>query len=326
MTAQEYIESKLEQLKQLPDLPRPKNQDELVDTIYRLLTSKKFRKYSITPEYALHTKNAIKENIQKQQPINLTFLGGSYKLWRLEESPECDWAELFAYIYFSRWVQSTCAIYEPGVWFDFMLDDVIVARLNNIPESDVSTYRESRDKLIEFIRPFQPQNMNMTITGVGSLFPSRSVYEEILESEYKKLSEELPGGIPQLSEAQLASTELNVRATPEQKSDPKWREKVELLHMAYMKAKASTGYSQASSKIRVFTQPFPNGTSLSVGSTKDSVAKFWVSVGALKPRDGSYRQIILSPKQLEAAKFDWQDVNIPGLEGKNFSRVRVLAP
>lgn len=326
MNPQQYIESKLEQLNQPLGLTQPQNDNELVDTIYGLVASKKFRKYSLTPEYSQHIRNAIAENVSNKQPINLTFLGGSYKLWRLEEAPESDWAELFSYIYFSRWAQPICSIYEPGVWFDFMLDDIIVAKLNNISETEVSTYRSSRDKLIDFIKPYQSPNFKMTITGVGDLFASREEYEEILAREYKKLSEELPGGLPVLSEAQLATTELNVKATPEQLADPKWREKVELLHMAYMSTKATTGYSQASSKIRVFTQPFPNGTCIAVGSTKDSVAKFWVSVGALKPRDNSYRQIVVSPKQLESAEFDWQNISISGLEGKNFSRIRVLAP
>lgn len=308
MTAQEYIESKLSELREPVDLPLPKDQEELIKTIFRVLTSKKFRKYSMTTEYAGHIKNSIKENVVNNQPINVTFLGGSYKLWRLDEAPESDWAELFACMYYTRWLKSICAIYKPGVWFDFMLDDVIVARINNISEEDVAIYRLSRDKILEFLKPYQPENFNMTITGVGSLFDSGEAYEKSLEANIQKLSQELPGGLPTLSEAQLATVSLNVKSTPKQEEDPKWREKVELIHMAYMMSKASTGYSTASNKIRAFTQPFPNGTCIAVGSTKDSIAKFWVSVGALKPHDKTYRQIIVSPKQLQVADYGWEDV------------------
>jgi hypothetical protein len=324
MTAQEYIELKLRELKEPRDLPRPQNQDELINTIFGLLTSKKFRKYSLTPEYSTHIRNSIIENVKSNQPINVTFLGGSYKLWRLGEAPESDWAELFACMYYTRWLKDICSIYEPGAWFDFMLDDVIVARLNNLDEADVSAYRESRDKVLSFLKPYQPANLKMTITGVGSLFESHQVYESKLEKALQDLTATLPGGIPELSDAQLATTELNTKATPEQLKDPKWREKVELLHMAYMNTKGATGYSTASNKIRAFTQPFPNGTCIAVGSTKDSVAKFWVGVGSLKPREDGFRQIILSPKQLAAADFEWQEVSIDKLSGKNFSRIRVL--
>ena len=324
MTAQESIQSTLNQLRDPLELPQPKTQDELIETIFRLLTSKKFRKYSLTDEYAAHIKNSIKENVQAGQPVSLTFLGGCYKLWRLDEAPESDWAELFACMYYSRWVKPVCAIYEPGVWFDFFLDDMIVSRINNLPESDVEAYRKSRQKVLDFLKPYQPDNLRMTLTGLGSLFESKEAYEESLEQNIKKLTADLPGGLPALTEAQRATTSLNVKATPEQLADPKWREKVELVHSAYMMTKIATGYSAASNKINVFTQPFRSGTCIAVGTTKYSIAKFWAGVGVLEPRDDTFRQVILSPKQLEAATFDWEDVTLADLSGKNFSKIRVL--
>ncbi|HSW74649.1 MAG TPA: hypothetical protein VLG16_02145 [Candidatus Saccharimonadales bacterium] len=324
MTAQDYIQSALDQLKEPVELPQPKTQDELGEAIFRLLTSKKFRKYSLTEDYAKHIKNSIKENVQADKPINLTFLGGCYKLWRLDEAPESDWAELFTHMYFTRWVKPICTIYKPGVWFDFFLDDIIVSRINNLPESDVEAYRTSRQKILDFLKPYQPYNLNMTLTGISSLFESRDIYEKELEQSIQKLSSELPSGLPELSESQLATTALNVKATPEQLADPKWREKVELVHSAYMMVKGATGYSTASNKIRVFTQPFSNGTCIAVGTTKDSIAKFWVGVGALRPRDNSFRQLVFSPSQLENTMFDWEEVDISGLQGKNFSKIRLV--
>lgn len=323
MTAQDYIESALQQLSEPLELPQPQAQDELVEAIFKHLSSKKFRKYSLTPEYSAHIKNAIKENVAANKPINLTFLGGCYKLWRLDEAPESDWAELFAHMYYSRWVKAICAIYKPGVWFDFFLDDAIVPRINNISENDVEAYRESRQRIIDFLKPYQPSNLNMTLTGISSLFASKEAYEESLEKNIKKLASELPGGLPELTEAQLATTALNVKATPEQLKDPQWREKVELVHSAYMMTKGDTNYSTTSDKIRVFTQPFSSGTCIAIGTTKQSIAKFWVGVGALKPNGDQFDQVILSPKQLDEADFEWKKATLK-LAGKNFSKIRVL--
>ncbi|HSX07516.1 MAG TPA: hypothetical protein VLG11_01345 [Candidatus Saccharimonadales bacterium] len=324
MTPQEYIQSALAQLKEPVELPQSDNEAELIEAIFRFVTSKKFRKYSLTEEYAAHIKNSIAENVRANKPINLTFLGGCYKLWRLAEAPESDWAELFAHMYFTRWVKPICAIYEPGVWFDFFLDDIIVSRINNLPEKDVEAYRKSRQQILDFLKPYQPSNLKMTLTGISSLFATREAYEKELEKSIEKLASELPDGLPRLTEAQLATTALNVKATSEQLADSKWREKVELVHSAYMAVKGATGYSTASDKIRVFTQPFPNGTCIAVGTTKDSIAKFWAGIGSLKRRDGSYRQLVLSPNQLEQAQFSLEQVVVEGLEGKNFSRIRVL--
>ena len=75
MTAQDYIQSALQQLKEPLSLPQPKTEEELIDAIFRLVTSKKFRKYSLTEEYSDYIRNAITENVQTGAPINLTFLG-----------------------------------------------------------------------------------------------------------------------------------------------------------------------------------------------------------------------------------------------------------
>jgi hypothetical protein len=324
MTAQEYLNTSLEQLREPLELPKPQNQDELIEAIYKLVTSKKFRKYSLTEEYAASIKDAIRQSVEANEPINFVFFGGCYKLWRLDEAPESDWAELFACMYYTRWVKPVCEIYEPGVWFDYFLDDVIVSRINNLPESDVEAYRQSRQRILDFLKSYQPGNLRMTLTGLGSLFESREAYETALEKSIKELSAELPGGLPELTESQLATTALNCKATPEQLADPKWREKVELVHSAYMTVKGSTGYGSVSNKIRAFSQPFTNGTCIAVGTTKDTIAKFWAGVGALKPRDGSFRQLVLSPSQLKDATFEWQDVSVEGLEGKNFSKIRIL--
>jgi hypothetical protein len=325
MTAQEYIQSELDQLQAQLAVPQPKTPEELSDSIFKLLTAKKFRKYALSEEYAKHIKDSIDTCVAANEPIKIVFFGGCYKLWRLDEAPEADWAELFAYMYFTHWLKPVCAIYKPGVWFDFLLDDYIVPRLNNISKADVQAYRASRDMELGFIRPYQPSNLNMTHTDESSLFASRKEYENSLESAIKQYADSLPGGLPELSEAGAASVELNTHATPEQLSDPKWREKVELLHSAYYIARNKTGYySPETHKIIAFTQPYAPGMPLAVGSTKDTVAKYWVGVGALKPRDDTLRQFVLTPKQLQSAKFDWQDVQLTGLAGKNFSKIRVL--
>lgn len=327
MTPQKYIQSELDQLKSPVDavLP-PKNQDEMADTVLKLLTSTKFRKYALSEEYAKHVKDSVYASVAANEPIKIVFFGGCYKLWRLDEAPEADWAELFAYMFFTGWLKPICAIYKPGVWFDFLLDDYIVPRLNNVSEADVEACRASRDTVLNFIRPYQPHNLNMTHTGEGSLFATRKEYEDALERAVKQVADTLPGGLPELSEAGAASVELNTRATPEQLADPKWREKVELLHSSYYVARNDTGYyAPETHKIIAFTQPFAPGKPLAIGSTKNSVAKYWVGVGVLKPRDdGSLYQTVLSPKQLQSSQFDWHDVGFSGLTGKNFSKIRVI--
>lgn len=323
MTAQDYIQSKLDELKKPLGLQKTRDTDELIEAIFRILMSKKFRKYSANEALQAQVREAIRINVEKNEPINVTFLHGAYKLWRLEEAPEADWAELFSLMYYSGWVKPICEMYEPGVWFDFFVDDHIIERLNNIPKSEVEAYIFSYQSIIEYLKDYQPANLKMTITTVGSQFPSEQAFDESLQNNLDKLTAETPGGLPILNDAQRAMVELNTKATEEQLEDPKWREKVFHLHNAYMSTKAEPGYHKGRpEKIMAFTQPLPSGTTISVGTTKSSVMKFWIGVGVLELNAGTYKQVILSPNQLENLKFDWQDVDL-GIKGKNFDKIRV---
>lgn len=324
MTAQYYIESKLEELRKPSDVEIPQGCEELKNEIYRLIMSKKFRKYSANEELQRHTRNAVHINVENNEPINITFLHGAYKLWRLEEAPEADWAELFALMYYSNWVKPICEIYQPGVWFDFFVDDLIIPKLDNVSIDDIHTYIDTYQQVIDFLKSYQPNNLKMTITPVSSKFASEEAFDESLARNLKKLTEETPGGLPALNDSQRAMVELNTRATDEQLKDPLWKEKVYHLHNAYMMTKAEPGYHKGRlDKIIAFTQPLPSGTAISVGTTKDSIMKFWIGVGVLKPSDDSYRQIILSPHQLESSSFRWEDLEL-ALRGENFRKIRVL--
>lgn len=323
MNAQDFLQTKLSRLKTPYDIDRPEYSDSLIEAIYSSLMSKKFRKYSASDELKKHIRNAIRLNVENNQPINITFLHGAYKLWRLDESPEVDWAELFSMMYYTDWVKSVCAIYEPGVWFDFFVDDYIISRLNNIPQDDVTAYIESYRAQIDFLKPYQPANLKMTITTVDSQFNSVDEFDKSLSVNLEKLAQEADGELPSLTDAQKSMVELNARPTADQLADPQWREKVYQLHNAYLATKAEAGYHKdRPEKILAFTQPLPSGTTISVGSTKSSVMKFWIGAGILIPRNGSYQEIILSPGQLEQLEYDWQEVNL-GIPGKNFNKIRI---
>lgn len=320
MTAQDYIQTKLEELKTPLGLTRLTNKEELIEAIFRYVTSKKFRKYALSPEASEHLRASITKNIEAGEPIKATLVFGGYKLWRFDESPEVDWAELFSFMFYSNWMKPICEVYEHGVWYDFFSDDVIVPIINNVPRDDMQAYRDSFEKLLRFLKPYQPDNLNMTYNRVGDQYESFEAFSADLEAQKDSLSASLEGGYPKLDDTAKSVLELNVKLTDEQKADPMWREKVQLLHDSYMQVGGRRPYYRTPDKFNIMTTPF-NGM-LSVGTTKDSIMKFWIGTGVLKPRDDGFRQIVLSPNQLEKTSFDWQDVNL-GIEGKNFNKIRV---
>lgn len=318
MTPQQYIQQELEKLREFH--PRKVAQEELAAEIFRLLMSKKFRKWAASPQLIAQMKRAIQLNIDAKQPINLTFPHGAYKLWRLEEAPLPDWAELFTAMYYTKWLKPICEIYPPGVWFDYFVDDLILPKIDNISFEEIEAYLAEYQKILNVLKSYQPKNFRMTITRFESLFSSRDAFEKSLQEYVKKLSLTKPT----FTDESLHVVELNARPTKMQLKDPRWKEKIRLVHDAYIAMKRDLGYYFQPSKIPVFNQPLPSGMFLAVGTTKTSIAKFWVGVGALKKTKDGYIEYVLSPKQMESKKITKENISVPSLDFKNFHSIRIF--
>ncbi|MCL2037450.1 hypothetical protein FWG95_00345 [Candidatus Saccharibacteria bacterium] len=320
MTAQEYILFILEQLKK----PRPLQyvaSDKLEETILAKVLSKKFRKYSASQKLIERIEEAIRLNVENGKPINLTFMHGLYKLWRLDEAPEADWAELFALMYYVKWLKPICEIYEPGVWLDMYADDTIQKRINNLTDEEVSEYLRSYKDVLDFLKQYLPDNFKITITKTSDQFGGEANMDKMIDAEVASTE------LPELNDSVKRTVEMNVRLLPGQDKDPLWRGKVKHLHGAAMTIKRNGEYAyRENDKILFFAKPvpIPPDLFLAVGTTKNSIVSFWTGVGALKLRGDSFEMTILSPNQLAKTKLVFEPISIKGLTGKNFSKIRVI--
>ncbi|MCA9356207.1 hypothetical protein KC852_01655 [Candidatus Nomurabacteria bacterium] len=322
MTAQEYIEYKLNELKSTKKVENFLSKKELSDYICKSIMSKKFRKFSLIPEYIEHIKRVVDESIDNNLPIKFSFPFGGYKLWRLEETPEVDWAELFTLMYYSKWLKPIAEVYKPGIIFDFASDDMIVERMNNIPKEDTQKYKESFDNLVKFLERYIPENIKFTFTPISSFYTSEEFEKDLADKIERKKMEF--GGLPVLDDKKRRMVELNVKLNTGQDKDPLWREKTELLHQSYYSVDKRRPYNRAKDKILVFPTSVKDGKVIAVGTTKTSVVKFWVGIGALKKSDNKYIEYILSPSQIEKEKITKESILIDGLNGKNFNSIGII--
>jgi hypothetical protein len=322
MTARDYILSTIEELKTPIQMEDVKD-TPLEEAIYAKVMSKKFRKLKAGVEAVMLARQAIKIFVKENKPIRLFEMFGGNKLWRFEEAPEIDWAELFSLVYFMQWARLIASVYKPGVVFEYFSEDISVESLNNIPRSETDEYSKTFIELLEFIRPYLPPNIKVIYTRHIDLFKDPKDYYKELEEGKKIILKQNSGKLPEMTEAMKAATELNVRLKPGQDKDPLWREKIELEHQAIFKTKTLRKVADDPAKIWTIPTYYPD--SVVTGSTKRSLAKFWAAVGVLQKDGNSFAELVLTPKQLETAKFSWEEVNIPGLKGKNFKRIRILS-
>jgi len=322
MTAQDYIISTVKALK-TPIQMENIGDTPIEDAIYAKVMSKKFRKLKPAEEAVSLTKNAIKLLVKENKPIRILQMFGGDKLWRFEEAPEIDWAELFSLTYFVQWSRIIASVYKPGVIFEYFSQDISVERLNNIPQSETDKYSETFRTLLKWIKPYLPDNVKVEYNRQYDLYKNTDDYDKDLEEAKQLILAKNNGKLLELTEAMKASTELNVKLKPGQADDPLWQRRVELKHQAISQIKNLR--KVADDPCKIWTCPTYYSNSVVTGSTKCSYAKFWAAVGALKPKGDSFMELVLTPKQLEAAEFTWEKINIPGLSGKNFQKIRILS-
>lgn len=319
MQVAQYIQSKLESIK--TDIPLI-DKGNLEESIIHRILSKKFRKYAVDDEFSKHLRIVIKNAIEQDAPIPFTWVFGGYKLWRLPTSPKVDWAELFSLIYFASWLAPVCRAYKPGVWFDFYSDDVIVSKMNNISKKDLELYIESFRSLLAFMKTYVPDNFRFTLNRVIDQYDSERQFEDELSQKISELREKYLGKSFKLTKEQINMITLNVKTNKSQLADPKWKEKVQLIHDSYAQSSKRRPYYRNEQKIMVVNVPLP--CTIAVGTTKTSVVKFWVGIGVLGKRDKSFIERILSPQQIDRSIFDTKSIAIKNLPGKNFETINIL--
>jgi hypothetical protein len=323
MTPKEFIEKRLSELKpESEPVDKPtevfKSDKDLADFIFKTVVSKKFRKFAVGSEVQDKVRIAIDLSIKKNEPIKLALPFGSYKLWRFtEESPEVDWAELFAMMYYAKCLKPIAEVYKPGVWFDFCADDAILESMNNIPPEDTEKYIVTFRGVIAFLSPYLPENFKITLSPVGERYGSKEEFLTDLNSQIEELKNKES---PPLSESQIEKMKFNIN--PKEGEELNF-ENNRMLHDAFMAIPKRRAHHKVPEKIVLCCTPF--GTSLPVGTTKTSVVKIQTGVGALKKlEDGSYQEYILSPSQLEACDSTYESISFEGLNGKNFSKIRII--
>lgn len=319
MKPSKYIEDQLDELKKVETIDV--SQNELVGCIVSKILSKKFRKYAADDAFLEHVHKVVDWSVKNNKPIEMVWVFGGYKLWRMPTEPEVDWGELFSMIYFARYVQPIAAVYKPGVIFDFYSDDVIVSRMDNVPQKDMDAYQKSFRQLLEFIRSYLPNNIMFTYNTVAEQY-GPGEFDKELAQNIERLKKELPGGLPKMDEVKKALVELNVKLKPGQAKDPKWREKVLLIHDAYAISSKRRPYYRSDKKLMVVNTALP--CTVAIGTTKASVAKFWCGIGVLERRGKKYLEKILSPSQYEKAKIKVEKIEIGGLSGKSFRKIGIL--
>jgi len=298
--------------------------------VYARLTSKKFRKSKMDEACVERTKKAIAIQVQKSEPINVFYPQGGYKLWRFPSSPTVDWAEFFNISYVLAYVAPIAAAYKPGVKITYYMHTLLMELHDNLTTEEIQAYVASFEALLTEFRKYLPDNITVSILRDADIY-SRDEYFKALEKGKSQAEKEYVAWNQAQKNDFARMARLNIKWNGKEDwtnlSDKDKEEKIYLA--ALYEATASSNLPKVAElvkspdKILVFTKG--NAMFIGIGSTKASIAKYWVGFGVLEKQSLTYLPIVLTPSQYEKAmkeKHERISTNVISLT--NFSEVLVF--
>ncbi|MES2225780.1 MAG: hypothetical protein V4480_03155 [Patescibacteria group bacterium] len=334
MTPQEHLASELSSCARYELSPAEQKEIEgagLPAFLKRQLTRKAFRRWKLPEAAEQRIDTAIAHCIEKNKPITFRYRFGGYKLWRLPSSPEVDWAEFFTFVHYSRYLAPIAAAHKPGVRMIFASDDVFVERLDNIGKDKTEAYYRSFQALLDEFRKYFPENFSMDVLKHSSLYEKPEDLEKEFEEKMIQMTNAWEDKPEEARQSDLATSTLNIRWDGVEDltslSDEEKQRKIvtsAIMHDALVALPTIRSFTADNPGIiSVFSFPFPS--LIAIGTTKTSIAKFWVGTGVLEQKDGHYYDRVLTPGQAEQiSEAPHQEIAVDLIPFKNFSSVRIF--
>lgn len=333
MTVRDYLETNLKTCSryELTEVDKQFIKEySLREFLFKQITRKKFRKWKLPDPARARIKEALDFCLPAQSPIIFRFRFGGYKLWRFTSAPTVDWAEFFVIVHFCNYLAPIIAAYEPGIKLLFASDDVFVERLNNIPKKDTDAYYNSFQELLDQFRKYFPENFEVDMIRHSSLYQSEDEFEAEFAAELEKVKGEWKSRRdPEQLKKSLATSRMNVKWDGVENltnlSDEQKQKRIErgvVYHDALVQMPIISEWSDKKDKIPIFTTSFPKV--VAIGSTRNSIVRFWVGTGVLEKRGESYADRIVSIQQYEAIRdLPREEVEMDLVPLKNFVTIKV---
>jgi hypothetical protein len=303
---------------------------DLESFIYQRLTSKKFRKTKMDEACIERTKNAIHDRISQKQALKVVYPQGGYKLWRFPSSPEADWAEFFNIAYLVEYLLPIANNYQPGVELVYYMHTLLMELHDNLTTEEIQAYVDSFQRLIDEFQKHLPKNFTISILRDADIY-ERDEYFQRLEEGKIKAAQEYVNWPEAKKQDYIRMAELNIKwQGKEDWTKLSGKERQQKLNDAAHYEMAATSNLErvfelvkAPGNVLVFTKATKDF--IGIGSTRASMAKYWVGFGVLETsKNGQLQPRILTPSQYELTKQQPKSIPVTLLKGKNFEEISVF--
>ena len=222
-------------------------------------------------------------------------------------------------------MNQVAAYYKPGIVLEFCSDEVIVEKLDNISTAMTEKYTETFNAMLSLFEKYLPDNIKIKLIRVrdqyktdGALFEELSINLKNTINNWDSFDEDKKKGRISMVKLNYLLNDSSWEEMSDKDRDDLMRENT-ALHDAYLPLVGRRSLVRGEDKIVIF--PFPISDSITLGSTKYSVAKFWSRYGALKRNGDLLQDCVMSPDKL--AQKNFEEVTVNGIDLERFDKIRV---
>lgn len=247
----------------------------------------------------------IKSAIQDQQPLHFTVPFGGYKLWRLPSYPNPDWSEVFNIRQLISYLYPLSLIHRSGIILEYFSDEIMVGRMNNIPQSDLDSYNSQMASLVEWFDQSTPDNFQLRFSKIRDQIDQTEYWKRIdaQMDEIVELWDKQPDDVKQIRLKKSARNYRGNLAHLSQEETDKILLRASLYHDGFIFADWREGVPWAfDDHMIALGFRYTDGWAIPVKSSRASVCQFWVGTGVLRQRGEELITDILTNSQYQKVK------------------------
>lgn len=290
------------------NLPIGRYENNLIGNITDRLFSKKYRKYKIDPSVRENITKQLESIISNKQKIIFTPAFGGYKHYWTESYPNTDWAEIFNLKYILEYLAPIFNSYEQGVEIEYEAEEVVIEKINNMPQKDLDEYTNSWYELIKLFNSKVKENIQIKYTLAKDSYSQEDLFKA-MEERYDKFAELFDNYEDKEYRLSKASTNIMwngkedlTNLTKEEKTE--YIKKSRILDEAFLDADFALRedfFFQENRILLCFSFGlWPEGAeAIHIGSCGSSMVDFWAGIGILELREDKIVPRIISKTQFE---------------------------
>ncbi len=317
-----YINDTLLQITDLTQDTIP--EEHMAQGIVERLFLRKYRKYAISQEVKDNVSKKINNIVENSLPIVFIPSFGGYKHWWAPTYPTIDWAEVFNMKFILQYLAPIYNSYSKApVSIEYESEEVILSKLNNVPQEGLDRYTETFRKLAQFYTEKLDGKTKVELTLARDLYDVDALHKSIQENfetyamRFDSYDEEDKlRRIHKVETNFLLNGVIDYTGVSDEKRYELYRHS-RILNETFldMDFELRPNYFEGESSIPLLFSfgLGPGGeTWLHIGSCSTSMVDFWAGMGILEywPEEEKFVQRILSRSQYENIKDSLVEIKV----------------